>query len=365
MGDNKFLLAFQRGWPLTHLRFQKLVRYFQGNWERIWNAELPELVSAGLDAAQCEKFLHTKHTISPEQELERLRNCGARSLCIGQEGYPELLSQIYAPPPVLFVRGVLEASDFPSLSVVGARRATVYGKRATEKIVGTVAREGITIVSGLAFGIDTYAHEVAVSSGAKTIGVLGHGIDQVRPVRNAQFAERILAEGKGAIISEYLPGIEARPEYFPIRNRIVAGLSRATLVIEAAERSGSLITAFMALEQGRDVFAVPGEIFSRMSVGTNMLLSQGAFPALSGKEILDSFGMLFSRERNKKPPINLTEEEKSIVKLFERTGRMHMNDLLRQAPFSSAVTSSSLSLLELKGVVVHLGNQIYTCESHE
>ncbi|MDH3324209.1 MAG: DNA-protecting protein DprA, partial [Candidatus Peregrinibacteria bacterium] len=207
---------------------------------------------------------------------------------------------------------------------------------------------------------DVLAQKCAVGHGARTISILGNGIDQICPATNRSFGEKVLSENKGAILSEYLPGVDARPEYFPVRNRIVAALSKATIAIEAAEKSGSLITCNLAIDFGKEVFAVPGEIFSPNSKGTNGLILKGvAAPAVSGQQILEYLG-LKNIEQQKKAKMNVPEVgiEADILQLFGNE-KMHIDDLIRVAKFPGNVVSSTVSILEIKGYVVNLGGQVY------
>ncbi len=238
---------------------------------------------------------------------------------------------------------------------------TAYGKRCIEELVGGIADAGITIVSGLALGVDTYAHKVAFDHGAQTICVLGNGIDTVYPSHNQKFAEYLIAEKKGVILSEYFPGTSPIPEYFPMRNRIVAGLSKATLIIEAAEKSGSLITASLALEQGREVFAVPGEIFAKNAQGTNRLLERGeAHPALSASQILDVLGFeQIAKQKKAKDILTPTGIENDILELFGTEHRVHIDDLIRASHLPAPLLNSNISLMEIRGLIRHEGNQMY------
>jgi DNA processing protein len=339
-----------------------LKSFFENDWERAWKGSISEWQQANIDIRAIQSFFSNKTGISPEKEMDRLNKCGARILLYGASEYPPSLSQIHNPPVLLFYRGTLHADYFPSISVVGSRKISRYGQRAAELIVGQLADAGITIVSGLAFGTDTVAHRIAIEHGARTIAVLGNGIDTIYPVANQKFAEKFLAEGNGVLISEYLPGTEGKPEFFPVRNRIVSGLSRATIVIEATRQSGSLITAELAMQQNREVFAVPGEIFSKNSEGCNELLSKGsAAPALSGEQIL--LALDFRHLASKKSiqcAVPMTENEEQILKVFEDQSEWHIDDLLRIVSLPSSVTSSTISILEIKGFIRNSGNHIYS-----
>ena len=201
------------------------------------------------------------------------------------EKYPILLKQIYDPPKCLYVMGNIEILNNPSIAIVGCREATEYGKKAATYFSYNLAKQNVTIVSGLVRGIDSYSHIGALKANGKTIAVIGSGLDIIYPKENEQLAKKIVEQG-GTIISEYPLGIRPQKEHFPARNRIISGISQATLVIEAKEKSGSLITADFAMEQGKDVYSVPGNINSKNSVGTNNLIKDGAIPVSKFSDIL-------------------------------------------------------------------------------
>ena len=358
----KYLVAIHRACNLTFSRFQRLKSHFDDDWERVWNAGIRDWQQADIDGRAIESFFVNKNKVDPDREMEFLRRCGARVLVYGNEDFPTPLLNIYSPPALLFCRGGLAADDFPAIAVVGSRRLSRYGVRAGEFIVGEIAQAGVTIVSGLAFGADMVAHKVALENGARTIAVLGNGIDTIAPSANSSFAENFIHEGRGAVLSEYLPGVEVRPENFAIRNRIVAGLSRAVVVLEAAEKSGSLITADLAIQQNKDLFVLPGEIFSSNSTGCNrLLLEASAIPVLSGKQILEILGMnsLVDKKMAQRA-VPTTGNELLVLEVLKSEDKWHIDDLLREVDLPGAVASSVVSILEIKGLVQNLGNQVYT-----
>ncbi len=272
----------------------------------------------------------------------------------GDPDYPPLLAEIAQPPGELFVRGSLETLGAPCLAVVGTRTPSAYGKQVTPMIVSALARAGITIVSGLAIGIDTLAHEAALESGGKTVAVLGSGVDEmsVYPPENRALARRIVESG-GAVISEFSEGTEPKPFHFPQRNRIIAGLSRGVLVIEARAKSGALITAHFALEENRDVFAVPGPITSLTSAGPNRLLSQGAEAALDADAILNAWGIAALAV----PNASLAAAEPFLAHFPE--GAIHVDELVRQSGMGAAEVNIELAKLELAGYIRNLGGGTY------
>jgi DNA processing protein len=258
--------------------------------------------------------------------------------------YPQLLRELHDPPSVLHVRG--EESRLlaePSVAIVGARSCSSYGAQVARELARELTRAGIVVVSGLARGIDGEAHRGALEAGGATVAVLGCGIDRDYPAAHASLARRITETG--LIVSEYPPGTEPAPWRFPARNRIIAGLSRATVVVEARERSGALITADFALELGREVFAVPGEITAALSAGTNHLIRQGAAPLLSPDDVLGALGL----ERAPPSPASLTPDAAALAALLAE-GAAGADELVRSSGRSSAEVAASLVELELAGV---------------
>lgn len=273
----------------------------------------------------------------------------------GDSCYPELLRSIESPPLILYVRGTLASEDLRSIAVVGARSATPYGKENARRFAADLSQSGYVVVSGLARGIDTWAHRGALEAGGKTIAVLGCGIDTIYPVENRTLSEQIVKDG--AVISEFPPGTPAFRQNFPMRNRIIAGMTLGTLVIEAGEKSGSLITAEMALNYGREVFAVPGSIMSKLSKGTHQLIKEGAALVDTVEDIAGELWinrhMTYSAKSEMPAMItqeHFTADEKAILQYIDDEGKTAaaIAELSGREP-SRAMTS--LSLLELKGFI--------------
>jgi len=244
-----------------------------------------ELGVAGLERRTAESLRSLRNRTTPENVAARLMKLGIRALTLLDDEYPALLKQVADPPPVLFVRGQLKNEDEQSVALVGTRRATSYGQAVAQRLARDLAAAGVTVVSGLAKGVDTQAHRAAVDAGGRTMAVLGNGLDQVYPPENAALARQIVERDAGALVSEFAPGVPPDAVNFPRRNRIISGLSMATVIVEAGARSGALITADFALEQGREVMVVPGNINSPMSFGSNELLKQGATPVTSAQAV--------------------------------------------------------------------------------
>jgi len=259
-------------------------------------------------------------------------------------GYPPLLTELHDPPESLFVRGAVEALSEPGVAVVGARSCSAYGAQVARSLSRELAAAGLVIVSGLARGVDGEAHRGALEGGGRTVAVLGCGIDRDYPRSHAELARRIVPSG--AVVSEYPPGVEPAPWRFPARNRIIAGLALAIVVVEARERSGALITADFALELGRDVFAVPGEITSGLSAGTNDLLRQGAAPLTSVRDVLDALGIEIEPSR---AASSVSDAAAGVLEILGN-GASGADELTRASGLSSAEVAAALVELELAGL---------------
>lgn len=279
----------------------------------------------------------------------------------GNKEYPRLLSKIYDPPKKLYCRGNLSLLNSSCFAVVGTRKLTAYGKEAAQQIVRDLANNGFTVVSGLAFGIDAVAHQTALDNNGGTIAVLGGGVGDrsIGPRTNLPLAHNILNKG-GLLISEYSDQEKIQAYNFAVRDRIISGISMGVLVIEADVESGALITAKCALEQNRDVFAVPGSVLSPKSVGPNTLIQNGAKLVMSAYDIISEYqeNLKLFPEEKKIGPLH-SPAEKKIVKLLSQHGVLLMDDIIRKAEMDASAIAVSLSMLEIRGIVKHLGNGKY------
>ncbi|MBQ5636054.1 MAG: DNA-processing protein DprA, partial [Selenomonadales bacterium] len=282
-----------------------VMRYF-GSAKEAWQASIDDWYDCGVKKNVCSEFVGLRDRLDIERMITDWEANGIRLCMRGDAEYPSLLKEIFDPPSLLYYRGTIPKSEL-TVGIVGARRSTTYGRQAARKIASELAASGVVVVSGAARGIDTSSHLGALENG-KTIAVLGCGVDVAYPPENAKLLADI--EQNGAVISEYPPGTQPRQGFFPARNRIISGISAGLLVVEAAEKSGALITATCAMEEGRDVFAVPGSIFSDVSVGTNRLIQDGVKPITCGQDILDEYQMSIPKQEVKK--ISLTKEEHMV-----------------------------------------------------
>jgi DNA processing protein len=289
--------------------------------------------------------------------MEKLDRYEVKLLTYHDSNYPSRLKEIYDYPPLLYVRGSLLPQDEWCLAVVGTRRATVYGRQVTEEIVTDLAQSKITIVSGLAKGIDSVAHQAALAAGGRSIAVFASGLDIVYPADNADLARSIMQQG--ALLSEYPLGTRPRAENFPRRNRIMSGLSLGVLVAEADETSGAIITARMALEQNREVFAIPGSILSPASRGTNHLIQEGAKLVRDYTDILEELNLMnVARQIEMKELLPATETESLLLKHLSAEPT-HVDEVCRSSGLPIATVSSTLAMMELKGLVKQLGPMSY------
>ncbi|MBI4202426.1 MAG: DNA-protecting protein DprA [Chloroflexi bacterium] len=341
-------------------RFEVLLKAFS-SMERAWHASPGALRAAGLDARAVGAITALKAKVDPDQEIARLEHLGIRTLTWEDPDYPVLLKQIYDLPPLLFIKGQLLPEDERSIAVVGTRRVTAYGREAAAYLTRDLAQRGVTIISGLARGVDAIAHRTALEAGGRTIAVLGHGLDHLYPPEHKALAEHIARQG--ALVSEYPLGVRPDAQNFPRRNRIMSGMSLGTLVIEAPEGSGAIWTVRHALEQDREVFCVPGSIFSPASLATNLLIQQGAKLVMSYKDVLEELNLADVAEKQLSLPIAALVEpaddaEAAILAhlAYEPT---HIDDVSRISGLPMPAVSGTLALLELKGLVRQVGNMRY------
>lgn len=337
-------------------RFRKLLDHF-GDARTAWEASPAALRKAGLPELAVENFLQVRASVDLTAVLTQMESEGISLLTWMDEEYPRRLSDIAQPPPVLYVKGTITTQDEWAVAIVGTRKITPYGYQATEETAAFLARNGVTVVSGLARGIDSAAHRAALNAGGRTIAVLGSGVDRIYPEENRNLAGEIVE--RGALISDYGLGTPPEAVNFPPRNRIIAGLSIAVVVVEAGRKSGALITADYAVEQGRDVFAVPGSIFSPQSKGTNRLVRDGAHPLLDPEDLLEALNLTLITEHQSARtvlPADATE-----AALFAVLGHepMHVDEIGAKAEMPIDQVSAALALMELKGMVQQVGGMKY------
>ena len=344
------------------VRVRKLLQHF-GSPERILAAKSSDILQIdGFGLAQAESIAGWEAQVDLADELKKIKERDLTLLTQEDELYPPLLREIYNPPLVLTIWGDLTKRDHNALGVVGSRHATHYGLSTTKKLSFQIAYAGYTVVSGLARGIDTAAHEAALAAKGRTVAVIGSGIGKLYPPENMALAERIAQNG--AVVSEYPVDRPADKQTFPYRNRIVAGWTCGLIVVEAPLRSGSLITAQQATEQGRTVYAVPGPIDKPTSAGCNRLIQQGAKLIMDGADVLDDLMTLFPTApkaplvEESRPVVTLTLEEEILYNAIS-TDEAHINDIATTSGLTTATVSSTLMRLEMKRLIRALPGRRY------
>lgn len=359
MQDCYFWASLQIGIELAPRTMLHLYRFF-GSGKAVFRAEPQEFRDLPLSPHVVERILALRHSLIPEKTAQELISNNIKVTVLGEPEYPKLLAEIPDPPVVIYSKGCLPPPEMPLIAIVGARRATPYGKVIAKKLAEDLTNLGWGIVSGMARGIDTAAHEGAIAGNGYTLAVLGNGVDICYPRENQKLYEKI-AE-KGCLLSEFPPGTPPQAKNFPIRNRIISGCSLGTLVVEAGEHSGSLITASFALEQGRDVFAVPGNVTSAQSRGTNNLIKQGAKLVESAEDVVAEYPYLRISSQNSEEcllkKINLPPEEAAVYK-YLNLEPTHIDQLAELTEMSVSIIGSILTLLELKGLAKRLNGDYY------
>lgn len=347
MNDDFLYLWAQ--WGILDFQKYELVKEAFSDFEEAWKkVDVQFLTTLGFGLKKCERLLEIKKTVP----FQRIQEFEYRVYCIDDEEYPALLRSTSSPPPFLFVRGVLP-SFHKSIGVVGTRKVTPYGTLVAEQFVSELVWNGFVIVSGLALGVDAVAQRSTVESGGVTVAVLGSGVDRIYPTSNEKLGIEIVESG-GAIVSEFPFGTPAMQHHFPRRNRIISGLSKGVLVIEGGVKSGALITARYALEQGREVFAVPHNIHRTSLSGANHLIRRGEAKLVENVgHILEEFQM---ESTEKKRPLHFDANESQLLELIAEGGRT-IDELIQETPFNVSRLSEVLVGLQLKGVVREIGQR--------
>ncbi len=377
MEDLKYWIALSAIPQLGTARFRRLESYF-GSLEHAWRASLSQLRDAGLDSRTAQEIVAGRDRLDPDDGMESLVRAGVTAVNWNVDGYPPRLKQISDPPPVLYYIGDIRPEDECAVAIVGTRHPTAYGRKAAAILSRDLASAGITVVSGLALGIDGVAHRAALDCGGRTIAAMAGGLDSVYPKEHARLFHQI--QGSGAVVSEHPLGIRPDPRNFPRRNRLISGMALGTLVVEAPEGSGTRWTVYQALEQNREVFCVPGEIFSDKSKFTNRMIKEGAKLVADYTDILEELNLsdissarcdhgkqlpmqpetipeTIEEQENEKTE-DLDTEEMALLTLLS-ADPLHVDDLCRLSGLPIAFVTSMLTLLELKGKVQLAGSMHY------
>ncbi|MFZ5364845.1 MAG: DNA-processing protein DprA [Patescibacteria group bacterium] len=355
----KYCLGIIRFPKIGSVRLKRLFNYFP-SLKDAFNARPQEMMQAGIEMSVAEEFAAKRKFIDPESELEKFQSAKLKAIFFTQPEYPAPLKQIHGSPALLFYRGNIECLSKISLAVVGTRKISGYGQQIVPELVRGLVKAELTLVSGLALGIDSLVHSETIKYGGKTIAVLGSSIDRenIYPTSNRYLAQQILDNG-GLLLSEYPIGTLPLRHNFPTRNRIISGLSVGTLVIEAGETSGALITAKYALDQNREVFAVPGPITSPVSQGTNDLIKQGAKLVTGVDDILEELNIEKIEEYSEnKKILPASPIEQRILEILSDEPK-HIDLVVKLTGLSAGEINSNLTIMEMKGMVKNLGNQNY------
>jgi DNA processing protein len=338
----------------------KILMEFFGSAEEIWKAPLSQLIDSGIGEKIAKTINEARPGIDPEIEWAKLEKENVIAVSIEDDRYPKLLREIPDNPYLIYMKGNLDCLDLPLVAIVGSRKLTTYGSQVARSFARDLANSGVCVVSGLAFGIDAMAHRGALDAKGKTIAVLGNSLDEesISPRTNFQLSEEILRCG-GLLISEFPIQTHADSGTFPARNRIMAGMSQGVLVVEAAIKSGTIITVNLALDYNRDVFAVPGSIFSPQSEGTHKIIKAGAKLVTCAKDIMEELRIENFQELSiKKIEFDLTEDEKNLCSILSHES-LHIDFIAKMTRLDTSTVSSMLAILEIKGAIKNVGGQNY------
>jgi DNA processing protein len=338
------------------VRFRALLAAF-GDARSAWQASPQALRAAGLQEKLVNNLIKVRSQGLLEKHWEALQASDIKLLTWDDDAYPRRLKEIDQPPPVLYLRGALLPEDEWAVAIVGTRRVTAYGRQVTEELAATLARNGVTVISGLARGVDSIAHQAALNAGGRTIAVMGTGADKIYPPENRRLAEQMLQQG--ALVSDYPLGTQPEGVNFPPRNRLISGLALAAVVVEAGQSSGALITASFAAEQGRDVFAVPGNITAPQSQGTNRLIQDGAIPLLNPQQVLEALNLTMIIEHQTARRVLPTDPVEKKVYQVLGAEPLHVDEIRLRTEMPIEQVSAALALMELKGMVRQVGGMNY------
>lgn len=358
MDDMYLLLSHIKG--IGYKTIQKIDDYFNDiqNFDIVPDEEIYKIPNISLKIKK--NIVNYRSSTYLEQIKENLKKHEMNYITIKNSNYPKRLKNIYDPPHILYFKGNKDLLNEFCIAMIGSRKPTNYGVFCANKISKELSALGINIISGMAVGIDYYSHLGCLNGGSNTIAVLGSSIDKPYPKQNIHLMNNII-ESEGIILSEYPPGTEARPGYFPMRNRIISGISDGVLIVEASEKSGSLITMNYALDHGKNVFAIPGNINSFMSKGSNKIIKEGAKLVSSIDDILEEYDIVYNNvEKESEYQIDLSKNEREIITILKNNGSLHVDFICEHTRLNIKDILGILNVLEIKGIVTELGNKIYS-----
>lgn len=350
--DKLYWIGFNLVKGVGAVRVRALLEYF-GDLQAAWRASPDALLAAGLNPKVVQALVKVRADVNLEKTWERIVAQGIQVLTWEDEEYPRRLKELEQAPPVLYVRGTLLPEDEWAVAVVGTRRITAYGRQVADEVATTLARNGVTVVSGLARGVDGVAHAASLKAKGRTVAVLGSGVDRIYPPEHRRLADEIIQNG--AVVSDYAPGTPPDGPNFPPRNRIISGLAKAVVVVEAGKTSGALITAAFAAEQGREVFAVPGNIYAPQSQGANLLIQNGTRSLLDMQDLLEVLNLQQVKEfRSARMLLPDDPVEAQLYSLLGAEPR-HMDDLCADSGMPVEKVSAALAMMEIKGYIRPVG----------
>jgi len=353
-----FINAFNLVGNIGSVSFKKISSNFS-SMESAWQASEQKLKDAGLDEKIVADIISKRKDIDPKIEFKKLAKNEINIITIKDAEYPQQLKEIHNPPIALYVSGNIKPEDKFSLGVVGSRKPSIYGKQVVAQIVADLVEKGLTIVSGLAYGIDAIAHRNSIENKGRTLAIIGSGLDRdsLYPSENYNLARQIIEKNAGAVISEYPIGTPAFKQHFPMRNRIISGLSLGVIIIEAAEKSGALITAQHAIDQNREVFAIPGSIYSQNSIGPNKLIQAGAKLVLTANDIFEELNLEIISAR--KQTIEFETKEENLIFNALSGESTHIDKIVNLTKLDTAMVSANLTIMEIKGIIKNIGGMNY------
>ena len=354
--EEKYLVAFSSFVPFGPARMGLLLRYF-GSAEKSWKARTSTLAKTGLSEGLVQKFAKHRANFDAKRYFDLIKKNKLKVIFDYDDKYPERLKEIDSHPKTLYVKGNFRASDKNAVAIVGSRKMTSYGKEVARKFGEELASLGVTIVSGLARGVDSEAHKGALLAGGRTIAILGGGLDDIYPSENTMLARKI--SQNGCLLSEYPLGHPALPHNFAARNRIISALSKAIVVVEGESKSGTLLTVKHGLDQGKTIFAVPGQITSPLSRAPNFLIKEGAIIATDTQDILDELNMQLMVDHEEVEKI--LPEDKIELRLLATIANepLHLDEIVRISNVSISQASSKIIGMEIKGLVKNMGKGMY------
>jgi len=358
MTEKEYLIALSTFTSIGPMRTKLLLSYFKSA-KKIWESSQKDLLEVGLGVKLVEKFLEHRKSFDAEKYLLNLEKESITPVTINDRDYPENLKDLEDAPFVLYVKGVLKKTDSRAVAIVGTRMMTSYGREVTQKLSSELANYGITVISGLALGVDAESQRAAIAAGGRTIAVLASGLDIISPLANKNLALDIISKGSGAVVSEYPLGHVPFPSDFAIRNRLISGLSKAVVVIEGRMKSGTFYTVSAAAAQNRPVFAVPGPITSPASEGPNYLIQNGAKPITTARDVLDELHLQLRVDPDAVEKVMPGSPIESKIIEFLDCEPLHLDELVRISGVATAEVSARLTIMEMKGLVRNLGNGIY------